>query len=578
MEKETPVKLVIVGGVAGGAATAARARRLSEEAQIIMFERGADVSFANCGMPYFVGGTIENRDQLTVVSAAQLKNWFNIDVRTLSDVRNIDLTAKKVTVFDFATQREYEEPFTHLVISTGAAPKRPCVPGHDLPHCHVLRNLSDMDKIMGEVNRIAASQDPKTKRAVVVGAGFVGLELADNLMQRGIPTTVVEMLNQVFPPVDKEIAKRVEREVRNSGVQLLLGETVEAVEKTSSDGNILVKLNKAQEPIPCGLVIFSVGVVPESSLAKNAGLEIGPRGGIVVDEFMRCKTADAIYTNVYAVGDVVQTKDFVTKNPTQVPLAGPANRQARIAANNVFGRPCTYRGTQSTAIVRVFNATCGITGCSEMALKRQNIPYETAFIYPLHHAEYFPGATFMLIKICFDPATGKLLGAQVVGEEGVDKRVDVFSTSIQAGFTVEDLCDLELAYAPQFGSAKDPANYVGFVAAGIRNGDQKFIKMEEFLEINTEENKERPLVIDMRQKWERIETGSIPGAINLTMDELRKRHTELPKDRKIVVHCRQGQRAYFAYRFLAAHGYDAVNLAGGFAAFANFSDPVPVDK
>eukprot|EP00824_Muranothrix_gubernata_P024134 TRINITY_DN688_c0_g1_i16.p1 TRINITY_DN688_c0_g1~~TRINITY_DN688_c0_g1_i16.p1 ORF type:complete len:572 (-),score=71.99 TRINITY_DN688_c0_g1_i16:138-1853(-) len=424
MEKETPVKLVIVGGVAGGAATAARARRLSEEAQIIMFERGADVSFANCGMPYFVGGTIENRDQLTVVSAAQLKNWFNIDVRTLSDVRNIDLTAKKVTVFDFATQREYEEPFTHLVISTGAAPKRPCVPGHDLPHCHVLRNLSDMDKIMGEVNRIAASQDPKTKRAVVVGAGFVGLELADNLMQRGIPTTVVEMLNQVFPPVDKEIAKRVEREVRNSGVQLLLGETVEAVEKTSSDGNILVKLNKAQEPIPCGLVIFSVGVVPESSLAKNAGLEIGPRGGIVVDEFMRCKTADAIYTNVYAVGDVVQTKDFVTKNPTQVPLAGPANRQARIAANNVFGRPCTYRGTQSTAIVRVFNATCGITGCSEMALKRQNIPYETAFIYPLHHAEYFPGATFMLIKICFDPATGKLLGAQVVGEEGVDKRCD----------------------------------------------------------------------------------------------------------------------------------------------------------
>lgn len=542
------MKLLIVGGVAGGASAAARARRLSEDAQIILFERGPDVSFANCGLPYYVGGEIADRDKLLVVTPERLQTRFKLDVRTRSSVETIDRAGKKVRVRDLSSGREYEESYDKLILAPGAAPLRPPIPGIDLPGIYTLRNLHDVDRIKQKV-------DEGVKQAVVVGAGFIGLELVENFVRRGVTTTVVELQDQVLPPFDKEMTTPIADHLATKGVSLLLGQSAEAFEKTQ-DG-LMVQLKSGQR-LPAQLVILGVGVRPENKLAVEAGLEVGPRGGIRVNEHLQ--TSDP---NIYAVGDAIEVKDFVTGLPTQVPLAGPANRQGRIAADHIFGRDARYRGTQGTAIVRIFDLTAAMTGVSEKTLQRAKRAYRKVYVHPTHHAGYYPGAEAMTLKVVFDSTDGKLLGAQAVGGAGVDKRIDVLAAAIQAGMTVFDLEEMELAYSPQYGSAKDPINMAGFVAAGLLRGDHPQTDVEAVL--TTTENG-RPLLVDVRTPQE-YAGGHIPGAVNIPVDELRSRLGELPGDREVAVYCQVGQRGYLATRILAQAGFKVANISGGFKTY-----------
>ena len=448
------MKLLIVGGVAGGASAAARARRLSEDAEIVLFERGPDVSFANCGLPYYVGGEIAEREKLLVTTPERLRTRFKLDVRTRSSVEAIDRAAKKVRVRDLASGREYEESYDKLILAPGAAPLRPPIPGIDLPGS---LHAAELCKTW-TASRSAVDQG--VKQAVVVGAGFIGLELVENFVRRGIATTVVELQDQVLPPFDKEMTTPIaRRRWRAKGVTLLLGQSAEAFEQTA-DG-LVVRL-KSGQPLACPTGHPGRRRAAGKQAGGRCGLEVGPRGGIRVNEHLQTSDPD-----IYAVGDAIEVKDFVSGDPTQVPLAGPANRQGRIAADNIFGRAVRYRGTQGTAIVGVFDRTAAMTGASEKALRRTNRPFRKVYVHPAHHAGYYPGAEAMTLKLLFDPDTGKLLGAQAVGGAGVDKRIDVLAVAIQAGMTVFDLEEMELAYAPQYGSAKDPINMAGFVAGGL---------------------------------------------------------------------------------------------------------------
>jgi len=545
------MKLLIVGGVAGGASAAARARRLSEDAQIILFERGPDVSFANCGLPYYVGGEIAEREKLLVSTPERLQSRFELDVRTLSSVEAIDRTAKKVRVRDLASGREYEETYDKLILAPGAAPLRPPIPGIDLPGIFTLRNLQDVDRIKERV-------DQGVKQAVVVGAGFIGLELVENFVKRGIPTTVVELQDQVLPPLDKEMTTPIVETLLANGVTVLLGRSAEGVEQTR-DG--LAVLLKSGQRLRAQLVILGVGVRPENKLAVEAGLEVGPRAGIRVNEHLQ--TSDA---NIYAVGDAIEVTDAVSGDPTQLPLAGPANRQGRIAADNIFGRPVRYRGTQGTAIVEVFDRTAAMTGASEKALRRANRPFRKVYIHSAHHAGYYPGAEAMTLKLLFDPNTGRLLGAQAVGGAGVDKRIDVLSVAIQARMTVFNLEEMELAYAPQFGSAKDPINMAGFVAAGLLRDEHPQVDVDKLLVAPVVE---QPFLLDVRTPKE-FASGHIPGAVNIPVDDLRSRLAELPHDRKIAAYCQVGQRGYVATRILRQKGFSASNIGGGYTAYKLF--------
>jgi NADPH-dependent 2,4-dienoyl-CoA reductase/sulfur reductase-like enzyme/rhodanese-related sulfurtransferase len=542
------MKLLIVGGVAGGASAAARSRRLSEDAQIIVFERGPDVSFANCGLPYYVGGEIAEREKLLVTTPERLRTRFKLDVRTRSSVEAIDRKAKKIRVRDLASGREYEETYDKLILAPGAAPLRPPIPGIDLPGIFTLRNLQDVDRIKERV-------DKGVKQAVVVGAGFIGLELVENFVKRGIATTVVELQDQVLPPFDKEMTTPIVETLLAKGVTVLLGQSADGFEE-APDG-LVVRLKSGQR-LPTQLVILGVGVRPENKLAVDAGLEVGPRGGIRVNDHLQ--TSDP---NIYAVGDAIEVKDVVSGDPTQVPLAGPANRQGRIAADNVFGRSIKYRGTQGTAIVGVFDHTAAMTGTSEKALRRTNRPFRKVYVHPTHHAGYYPGAEAMTLKILFHPETGKLLGAQAVGGAGVDKRIDVLAVAIQAGMTVFDLEEMELAYAPQYGSAKDPINMAGFVAGGLLRGDHPQVDVETVLAAPAAE---RPFLLDVRTPQE-FASGHIPGAVNFPVDDLRSRLDELPRDRMISAYCQVGQRGYLATRILLQAGFKAVNIGGGYKTY-----------
>ena len=542
------MKLLIVGGVAGGASAAARARRLSEEADIIVFERGPDVSFANCGLPYYVGGQIADRQKLLVTTPERLRERFNIDVRTQSSVLSIDRSKKIVRVAELGSGREYEESYDKLILAPGAAPLRPPIPGIDQPGIFTLRNLADVDRIKGAI-------DEGVKRAVIVGAGFIGLELAENFVHRGVQTTVVELQDQVLPPLDKEMTTPILQALSAHGVAVVLGQSATAFEPAESGLNVLLK---SGEVIPADLVILGVGVRPENTLAVEAGLEVGPRGGIQVNEQLQTSDPD-----IYAVGDAIETRDFVTGGPTQVPLAGPANRQGRIAADNVFGRSSRYRGTQGTAIVGVFDRTAAMTGLSEKALRRSERAFRKVYVHPGHHAGYYPGAEQMTLKVLFDPETGKLLGAQGIGGAGVDKRIDVLAVAIQAGMTVYDLEEMELAYAPQYGSAKDPVNMAGFVAAGLVRGDHPQIDVDA---IAATAPADRPFLLDVRTPQE-FEKGHIPGAVNIPVDELRSRVSEVPQDRPVAAYCQVGQRGYLATRILCQSGYEANNIGGGYKAW-----------
>lgn len=542
------MKLVIVGGVAGGASAATRARRLSEDAHIVVFERGPDVSFANCGLPYYLGGEIAERDKLLVVTPERLKARFNLDVRVRTSVESIDRTTKTVRVRDLASGQAYEECYDKLILAPGAAPLRPPLPGIDLPGVFTLRNLHDVDLIKDRMDR-------GVNQAVVIGAGFIGLELVENFVRQGIATTVVELQDQVLPPFDKEMTTPIAQELASHGVSLLLGQSAEAFDEIPE--GLIVRLKSGQR-LPAQLVVLGVGVRPENLLAVEAGLAVGPRGGIQVNEHLQ--TSDS---NIYAVGDAVEIKDFVTGEPVQVPLAGPANRQGRSAADHAFGHPARYRGTQGTAIVRVFGKTVALTGASEKVLRRANRPYRKVYIHPMQHAGYYPGAEAMTVKLLFDPHTGRVLGAQIVGGAGVDKRIDVLAVALQAGLTVFDLEEAELAYSPQYGSAKDPINMAGFVASGLMRGEHPQADVDAVI---TAPEGERPFVLDVRTPQE-FAAGHIPGAVNIPVDDLRSRLDELPRDRTIAAYCQVGQRGYLATRILLQSGFDAANIGGGYKTY-----------
>lgn len=543
------MRLLIVGGVAGGASAAARARRLSESAEIVVFERGPDVSFANCGLPYFIGEEIKERNKLLVVSPDLLRQRFRLDVRTRTQVEAIDRARQVVRVRDLNEGRDYEERYDRLILSPGAAPIRPALPGIDLPGVHTLRTLADSDRIR------AAIQGGITQ-VVLLGGGFIGLELAENLARRGHSVTIVEKAPQLLAPFDREMTVPLEQELARHKVGLVLNDSATAFEP--GPHGLRVKLESGRI-LDAGLVVLGVGVRPENHLAREAGLEVGPRGGIRVDEYLR--TSDP---NIYAVGDAIETSDVVTDLRVQVPLGGPANRQGRLAADHIFGGTGTYRGTQGTAIVGVFDRVAALTGASEKVLRQAGRPYRVVYLHPGHHAGYYPGAQMMTLKVLFDPETGTLLGAQAVGGAGVDKRIDVLSLAIQGKMTVFDLEEAELAYAPQFGSAKDPINMVGFLASGMLRGQHPQITVPALQQAS-----EPPFLLDVRTPAEYIQ-GHIPGAVLIPIDELRGRLGELPQNRKIVAYCRVGQRGYLATRILLQSGFPVENLSGGYLAWELF--------
>lgn len=541
------MKVVVIGGVAGGASAAARARRLSEEAEIVVLERDHYVSFANCGLPYHIGGTIKEREKLLLQTPKSLKESLDIDVRVGHEVVEVDRENKQVAVVELDGGRRYTERYDKLVLCPGADAVRPPIPGVDHPKIFVLRNIPDMDAIKAEV-------DIGARSAVVVGGGFIGIEVAEAFRERGMTVDLVELQQQLMPPIDPEMAHDLAYHMESHGVSLHLGTRAEAFEDAAD--RVAVTLGNG-ESLTADLVVLAIGVRPAAALAKQAGLELGPRGGIKVDRHMRTSDPD-----IYAAGDAVEVIDTVTGEPTLIPLAGPANRQGRIVADHIFGRASAYQSTQGTAVVKVFDMTCGSSGASEKTLRRLGRAYRKIYIHPSGHAGYYPGTAPMHLKLLFSPEDGKVLGVQVAGYDGIDKRVDVLATAIRAGLTVYDLERLELAYAPPYGSAKDPVNMAGFVASNVLRGDVKFWYAEQYPEIA-----EKGIIIDVRTQQE-YDKWHIPGAVNIPLRALRERIREVPVEGPVLLYCRVGFRSYLAYRILCQSGFEqAAVLAGGSKTF-----------
>ncbi len=542
-------RLVIVGGVAGGASAAARARRLSETAEITLVERGPHVSFANCGMPYFIGGEIRDEERLLVQTPESLHARFRLDVRVRTEVVRIDREARTLLARDLETGEAVRLPYDALVLATGAAPLKPPIPGIDRPGHFTLRNIPDMEAIAAWV------RDGEARRAVVVGGGYIGLEMAEQLRHRGLQVAVAEALPQVMAPLDPEMAAWLHTELRRNGLDLHLGDAVAGFEEPGAgeEAGASVVVLRSGARLPADVVILGLGVKPDVGLAREAGLELGTLGGIRVDEQMR--TSDP---HIWAVGDAVEVRNAVTGQWSLIPLAGPANRQGRIAADAIFGRDARYGGTFGTAILRLFGINAGCTGANEAALNRAGIPFEAVHLHPGSHAGYYPGAEPLAMKVLFAPDSGRLLGAQVVGHDGVDKRIDVLATALKAGMGVHELAELELAYAPPFGSAKDPVNLAGMAAANALAGD---VRLAHWHEIETLDGE--AVLLDVRGSAER-DGGAIEGSLHIPLPELRDRLEELPRDREVVVYCQSGQRGYYAARLLAQHGYRVRNLTGAY--------------
>lgn len=555
------MKVLIVGGVAGGASAATRLRRLDEKAQIILFEKGPYISYANCGLPYYIGGEIKERENLLVTKPALLRGRFGVDVRTDSEVVAIDRQAKTVTVKNHQTGETYKESYDKLLLSPGASPKKPDWEGVNLPGIFTIRNVPDTCAVDDFIRETGA------KRAAVVGGGFIGVEMAENLTARGLSVTLMEYQEQVLPPLDPEMAAIVHTHLRQNGVNLALGTAVSGFEKAGT--GILVKTGKGD--LETDLVILSVGVAPDSGLAKEAGLELGIGGSIAVNDNYQTSDPD-----IYAVGDAIQVRSRLTGQDTLLPLAGPANRQGRAAAESILGRkPSHTKDVLGSSILKVFQLTAASTGLNEKQLKAAGIPYLKTYTHPASHAGYYPGGTPMSMKLLFGP-DGKVFGAQAVGQEGVDKRMDVLATVIRLNGTVYDLQDLELCYAPPYSSAKDPVNMLGFTAANILNGDMKDFYCEDLAGLDFD----KVFLLDCRTPAE-FAMGTIPGAVNIPLDELRNRLEELPKDKPVYEFCQVGLRGYIAYRILSQHGFEAYNLSGGYKSYAQarelYQKPSPVD-
>lgn len=545
-------KYVIVGGVAGGATTAARLRRMDEKAQIIMFEKGSYISYANCGLPYYIGGVINERDRLFVQTPESFKARLNVDVRVDSEVLAIDRKAKLVKVVNLKTGEEYSESYDKLLLSPGAEPVKPPIPGIEDEAILTLRNVPDTDRIKDYL------KDHKVEKAVVVGGGFIGLEMAENLHQLGLAVTIVEMADQVMAPLDFEMAAEVHQHLKDKRVGLLLNDAVAAFKRDA--GGLVVQMQSGKT-LQADLVILSIGVRPDSKLAAEAGLDLANNKAILVNSHLQTSDPD-----IYAVGDAIALPNPITKKTMSTYLAGPANKQGRIAADNmVFGNKESYCGSINTAIAKVFDLTVAATGVSEKALKQEGLPYIASIVHASSHAGYYPDALSLSVKITFEPESGRLLGGQVLGYDGVDKRIDMLAQTIKREGTVYDLMEIEHAYAPPFSSAKDPVNVAGLVADNIIKGRVRIIHWDEISALDLSQT----ALLDVREPEEHA-LGSIEGAININVDELRKRLDEVPRGKKLVLFCRTGHRSYFACRILMQNGFNEVyNLSGGYMTYKN---------
>ena len=551
-------KIVIIGGVAGGATAAARLRRLNEHDQIIMFERDEYISFANCGLPYYIGNVITDREDLLVQTVEGMSERFNLDIRNFSEIVDINRKDKKVTVRKVLTNEIYEESYDVLILSPGAKPIQPPIEGlKESKNLYVLRNIADTDAIYNAIE----TTHPKT--AVVVGGGFIGVEMAENLTERGIKVTIVEKMPQVLAPLDFEMAQLVHQELNEHGVNLVLGD---GLLKFSEEGK---KIHlESGKVIDTDLIILSIGVVPENTLAKKADVLVGPRGHIVTTSKLQVLDAQTqeVVDGFYALGDAIQVKDFVTKGDTAIALAWPANRQARLVADIINGKDVEYKGSLGTSVLKVFNLTVSATGNNQRMLEMKKIPYQAIHAHRNNHASYYPNATNISLKLLYHPETLEILGAQAVGEEGTEKRIDVIATAIKSKLKVTELSDLELAYAPPFSSAKDPVNILGYIAENIIDGHYKVVypsQIEEFI-------KQNAFFLDVRTP-EEFADGSIFGSINIEVDELRQRISEInvPRDNPIVVNCFVGLRAYLAIMILKSYGFtNLYNLSGGYRTYS----------
>lgn len=544
------MKVVIVGGVAGGATAAARIRRLDENAEIKIFEKSGYISYANCGLPYYIGGEISDREELTLQTPESFNARFRVDVKVRHEVVAINPDRKTVTVRNLSGGEVFEEKYDKLVLSMGAKPIRPNLPGIDDERIFTVRNVEDTFRIKDYIDAT------KPERAVVIGGGFIGIEMAENLRRLGTEVTLVEAAPQLMAPFDGDMAAFIHAEVRAAGVKLVLGGMVDGFE---SNGKSLGVRLKDGVTISCDMAVLAIGVAPDTALAKDAGFELGIKGSIVVNERMETSVPD-----VYAVGDAVQIKNFVTGKPALISLAGPANKQARIAADNICGKDSRYNGAQGSSVIKVFRLTAAATGINERTAKSEGIDADKVILSPMNHAGYYPDGKIMTMKVVFEKGTYRLLGAQIVGFDGVDKRIDVLATAIRAGMKVTDLTELDLAYAPPYSSAKDPVNMAGFMAENIRDG---LVGQWYYDDEPTLLRDGSVTLLDVRTAQE-FATGNIDGFVNIPVDELRERAGELDKDKPVYVICQSGLRSYIAARILAGRGFEVYNFAGGYRFYA----------
>ncbi len=541
-------KILIVGGVAGGATAAARLRRLDEQAEIIMFEKGEYISFANCGLPYYIGGEIREKSALTLQTPESFRGRFQVDVRIFQEVIEIDKEGKSVTVKNTKTGETYTETYDKLILSMGAEAIKPPIQGIESEKVFTLRNIPDTYRIK-EYMELNTPQS-----AVVVGGGYIGMEMAENLQRAGVKVTLVEMQNQVIAPLDYDMAVEVHAYMEKKGVTLMLNNGLQSI--AEEEDKLLVTLDKG--PLKTDMLIMAIGVKPETAIARKAGITVNERGAIIVSETMQTSQPD-----IYAVGDAVEVVDFITGQKVVIPLAGPANKQGRIAADHICGLDSKYTGTQGSAILKVFDMTVATTGINEKTAKKLGLDYDKSFTYSASHATYYPGAVNMSIKTLFEKNTGKILGAQVVGFDGADKRCDIFATAIRFGATAYDLTRLELCYAPPFSSAKDPVNMAGYAIENILTGR---VKNFHWHDIETLQKEKNVTLLDTRSRME-YQGGTIEGCINIPLDELRNRLSELDKSKKIYITCQIGLRGYIACRILSQNGFDCYNLSGGYRLY-----------